>query len=142
MARGWSPGGGASGGDSCDELKGRTMARLTAEMFDQVANRFRALSEPGRLRILDALRTGELTVRDLCERTTLNQANLSKHLQLLHTLGFVNRRKDGLFVYYSLTDDDVFQLCDIMCGRLPEATTKSPMKHQRPASRGAGVPRR
>ncbi len=118
------------------------MARLTAEMFDQVAYRFRALSEPGRLRILDALRTGELTVGDLCERTTLNQANLSKHLQLLHTLGFVNRRKDGLFVYYSLTDDDVFQLCDIMCGRLPEATTNSSMRHQRAASRRAVVPRR
>ena len=76
------------------------------------------LAEPTRRRILDALRKSELTVGDLCERTSLNQANLSKHLQLLHTLGFVERRKDGLFVYYSLTDDDVFQLCDIMCGRV------------------------
>ena len=106
------------------------MARLTAELFDHVANRFRALGEPARLRILDALRTGELTVGDLCERTGLNQANLSKHLQLLHTLGFVNRRKDGLFVYYSLADDDVFQLCDIMCGRLADTTTKSPVRYQ------------
>ncbi len=94
------------------------MARLTGVLFEQVADRFRALGEPARLRILDALRKSELTVGDLCERTSLNQANLSKHLQLLHTLGFVERRKDGLFVYYSLTDDDVFQLCDIMCGRL------------------------
>ena len=98
------------------------MAKLTPELFDQVANRFRALGEPARLRILDALRARELTVGDLCERTTLNQANLSKHLQLLHTLGFVSRRKDGLFVYYSLTDDDVFQLCDIMCGRIAGAS--------------------
>jgi ArsR family transcriptional regulator len=102
------------------------MARLTAELFDQVADRFRALGEPARLRILDALRRGELTVGDLCERTSLHQANLSKHLQLLHTLGFVSRRKDGLFVYYSLGDDDVFQLCDIMCGRLEGATSASP----------------
>ena len=102
------------------------MGKLTAELFDQIADRFKALGEPARLRILDALRTGELTVGDLCERTSLNQANLSKHLQLLHTLGFVSRRKDGLFVYYSLSDDDVFQLCDIMCGRLEGATSASP----------------
>lgn len=113
------------------------MARLTPELFDQVANRFRALGEPARLRILDTLRTGACTVGDLCERTNLNQANLSKHLQLLHILGFVNRRKDGLFVYYSLTDEDVFRLCDIMCGRLAGTTTKSPARPQRPA-----VPRR
>jgi ArsR family transcriptional regulator len=106
------------------------MARLTAELFDQVANRFRALGEPARLRILDALRTSELTVGDLCEQTNLNQANLSKHLQLLHTLGFVNRRKNGLFVYYSLTDADVFQLCDIMCGRLAGTTTQSSSTRQ------------
>jgi ArsR family transcriptional regulator len=98
------------------------MAKLTPELFDQVADRFRALGEPARLRILSALRARELTVGDLCERTTLNQANLSKHLQLLHTLGFVSRRKDGLFVYYSLAGDDIFQLCDIMCGRLEGAS--------------------
>jgi DNA-binding transcriptional ArsR family regulator len=49
----------------------------------------------------------------------LTQANLSKHLQMLHALGFVERRKQGLFVYYSLADQDIFRLCDIMCGRVP-----------------------
>ena len=94
------------------------MVRLTDELFEQIATRFRALAEPARLRILDALRHGELTVGDLGQQTGLNQANLSKHLQLLHSLEFVVRRKDGLFVYYALKDKDVFQLCDIMCGRL------------------------
>ena len=46
----------------------------------------------------------------------LNQANVSKHRQLLHTLRSVARRKDGLFVRYRLLNDDVFVLCDIMCG--------------------------
>jgi DNA-binding transcriptional ArsR family regulator len=94
------------------------MVRLTDELFEQVAKRFRALAEPARLRILDALRKGELTVGDLGQQTGLNQANVSKHLQLLHSLDFVVRRKDGLFVYYGLRDHDVFQLCDIMCARL------------------------
>jgi ArsR family transcriptional regulator len=91
------------------------------ELFDVVAERFKALGEPARLRILDALRAGELAVGALAERTGLNQANLSKHLQMLHGLGFVTRRKDGLFVYYGLANGDVFLLCDIMCGRLPAA---------------------
>jgi DNA-binding transcriptional ArsR family regulator len=105
------------------------MVRMTDELFDKVANRFKALGEPARLRILDVLRSGELSVGDLCERTGLNQANLSKHLQLLHALEFVKRRKDGLFVYYSLIGEDVFQLCEIMCGRLgpglPRASTQA-----------------
>lgn len=94
------------------------MVRLTDESYEQVAARFRALAEPARLRILDALRKGEKTVGELGQQTGLNQANLSKHLQLLYSLNFVVRRKNGLFVYYALKDHNVFQLCDIMCGRL------------------------
>lgn len=104
------------------------MAKLTETLLELVAMRFRALAEPARLRILDALRNGELTVGDLERRTGLNQANLSKHLQLLHGLEFVVRRKDGLFVYYALKDQGVFHLCDIMCGRIgvrPRAKSSS-----------------
>ena len=92
---------------------------MTVELFDSVAERFRALGEPARLRILNALRSGEAAVGELVEATGLTQANLSKHLQILHTLGFVKRRKQGLFVYYTLADNDIFRLCDIMCARLP-----------------------
>lgn len=94
------------------------MAILDDDMFEPVAQRFKALGEPARLRILDALRRRALTVGELVEQTELNQANLSKHLQLLHRLGFVERWKEGLFVYYRLADTEVFQLCDIMCGRM------------------------
>lgn len=96
------------------------MATLDDAMFVRIAERFKALGEPARLRILDALRRGELTVGELVEKTQLNQANLSKHLQLLHSLGFVGRSKRGLFVYYRLTDEDVFRLCDVMCGRIAQ----------------------
>jgi len=93
---------------------------LTPELLDLIAERFRALAEPARLRILNALRDGERTVGSLMEETGLGQANVSKHLQLLHSLGFVERRKEGLYVYYRLADPKVFELCDIMCGRLVE----------------------
>lgn len=91
---------------------------LTPELLDLVAARFKVLAEPARLSILNALRDGERTVSELVDATELGQANVSKHLQQLHSHGFVKRRKDGLFTYYALADRDVFRLCDIMCGRL------------------------
>lgn len=91
---------------------------LTPELIELVAARFQALAEPARLAILQALRSGEQAVGDIVEETGLHQPNASKHLQHLHALGFVERRKEGLHVYYSLADDDVFALCDLMCGRL------------------------
>jgi ArsR family transcriptional regulator len=87
-------------------------------MIELVAGRFRALAEPARLHLMSALRDGEQTVGELVEATGLGTANVSKHLQLLHAAGFVTRRKEGLHVYYGLAGEDVFQLCDIMCGRL------------------------
>jgi ArsR family transcriptional regulator, arsenate/arsenite/antimonite-responsive transcriptional repressor len=92
-----------------------------------IAERFKVLAEPARLLILSSLRNGEMTVSELVKQTALGQANGSKHLQRLHASGFVNRRKDGLYVYYSLADNGVFQLCDIMCGRL-EAELKTRRK--------------
>jgi DNA-binding transcriptional ArsR family regulator len=99
--------------------------RLTPELIDLVAERFRALGEPARLHIMNALRSGERTVGELVELTGFGTANVSKHLQLLNSAGFVTRRKEGLYVYYGLAGDDVFTLCDLMCGRLEvEATSR------------------
>ena len=101
--------------------------KMTPELLGLIAERFRALAEPARLQILNALRGGEKTVTQLVEETGLGQANVSKHLQVLHTLGYITRRKQGLFVHVSLTDPEIFKLCDIMCGRL-EAEYKSRKK--------------
>ncbi len=91
---------------------------LTPELVELLAERFKALGEPARLGILNALRNRELTVTDLVMETGLGQANVSKHLQFLHALRLVIRRKDGLHVHYRLADSDVFRMCEIMCGRL------------------------
>ena len=95
-----------------------TKSRLTPDMITLVAERFRALGEPARLQLMDELRGRERTVGDLVTITGLTTANVSKHLQLLHAAGFVTRRKEGLYVYYSLAGEDVIQLCDVMCGRI------------------------
>lgn len=94
----------------------------TPQLLELIASRFKALAEPARLQILTTLGDGDLTVSDLVSRTGLGQANVSKHLHLLHALGFVRRRREGLFVYYGLADRDVLKLCDIMCGRMETQT--------------------
>lgn len=100
------------------EMPTMRQTRMTAKTIDHVAARFRALGEPARLAILQALRQGERCVSELEADTALNQANLSRHLQVLSATGMVRRRKDGLFVYYALADQNVLRLCEIMCGRV------------------------
>ena len=92
--------------------------KLTPEVLTLIAQRFKILAEPARLEILNALRRRELSVSEIVDETGLGQANVSKHLQLLHSHGFVSRRKDGLYAHYALADESVFQLCGIMCDRL------------------------
>jgi len=110
------------------------MPRLPPEAIEQVAERFRVLGEPTRLRLLDAMRHGERSVGDLVEAMDAGQANVSKHLRLLHAAGLVGRRREGTTVYYHLSDPSVFQLCDLVCGRL-EATHD----RRRKAFRGRAV---
>ncbi len=101
-----------------------TTRRLTPEQIGLIAERFRALAEPARLHLMQALRGGERTVGELVESSGMATANVSKHLQILHAAGFVTRRKEGLRVHYALAGEDVFRLCGIMCGRL-EAEAES-----------------
>lgn len=91
---------------------------LTSAQLALVAERFKVLAEPARLQLLHALMPGELSVGQLVESTGLSQANVSKHLQLLLAHNLVDRRKEGLFAYYHLADQSVFQLCELVCSRL------------------------
>jgi DNA-binding transcriptional ArsR family regulator len=71
-----------------------------------------------RIRILDLLRDGELTVQELTTALETSQQNVSKHLVLLHRAGIVARRKEGNYVCYSIADETVFELCEQVCGGL------------------------
>ena len=97
---------------------------MSPELLELVADRFKALGDPARLRILSALRQGERTVTELVSATGLSQANVSKHLALLLRLAFVRRRRSGPYTYYALADRAVFRLCDVMCGRIEKELQK------------------
>jgi DNA-binding transcriptional ArsR family regulator len=112
----------------------------TPELLARVAERLKVLSEPMRLRILAALRDGEQTVSRLVEATGATQANVSRHLALLHRHRLVARRKEGLNVHYSIADPTIFRLCDLVCDALADELEDE--RRVLAPARAAGGPRR
>jgi DNA-binding transcriptional ArsR family regulator len=91
---------------------------LPEPLIALIATRFRVIGEPMRIKLLDRLRDGPATVQELTEATGAMQANISKHLNVLHQAGIVAREKEGIFVRYAIADDSVFALCELVCGGL------------------------
>jgi DNA-binding transcriptional ArsR family regulator len=89
---------------------------LSDAFVELIAQRFRVLAEPMRIRLLDRLREGEATVGELVEASQSSQQNVSKHLRVLLDHGFVSRRQDANFARYAIADESVFALCEQVCG--------------------------
>lgn len=96
------------------------MARknLSNEALDLIAARFKVLAEPLRLRILHTLQDGEKSVNELSELVEASQPNVSKHLKILQEAGVLNRQQKGNAVYYSIADESIFELCEVVCNSL------------------------
>jgi DNA-binding transcriptional ArsR family regulator len=93
---------------------------LPDDLAELIARRFRVLSEPTRIKLLDRLREGEASVNALSGSLDASQQNVSKHLAVLADVGIVGRRKAGTYVYYRIVDDGVFELCDQVCGSVQQ----------------------
>lgn len=88
---------------------------LANTQLEAVAELFSVLSEGSRLRVLQALQGGPLSVGELVESTGMKQANVSKQLGLLLNAGVISRRQDGNRAIYSIAMPLVFELCEIVC---------------------------
>ena len=73
-----------------------------------------------RLRILNLLREGERCVQDLVHDTETSQANVSKHLKVMLQAGILSRRSEGTSAYYSVADELIFDLCNLVCDRIAD----------------------
>ncbi len=91
---------------------------LTDETLELIAARFNALSDPARLRLLNTLMQGELSVSELIEQTGLEQSNVSRHLAVLRREGIVARRAEGNRAFYRIDDETVVRVCEVVCGGL------------------------
>ncbi len=92
----------------------------TPEEMDRMAARFRALGEPMRLRILQAVCKESRSVNDIVAATGSTQANISKHLALLTTAGILEREKDGQRVFYGVKDKLAVKLCELVRAQVTE----------------------
>jgi DNA-binding transcriptional ArsR family regulator len=88
---------------------------LTDAGCEEVASRFRALSEPMRLKILRRLARGEASVGEVLADVGGTQANVSKHLAVLHSSALVDRHKDGTRTVYRIADPALLKICSIVC---------------------------
>jgi DNA-binding transcriptional ArsR family regulator len=91
---------------------------LNDQLIELIAQHFRVLAEPMRIKLLDALRERDATVQELQDVTGASQQNISKHLGVLLGAGLVSRTKDGNFSRYAIADASVFGLCEQVCGGL------------------------
>ena len=89
--------------------------KQSRESLEQIAARFRALSEPTRLAILQELKSGGRGVGELVKAIGLSQANVSKQLAVLREAGFLKREQRGTSAVYSISDPLVMELCKLMC---------------------------
>ncbi len=93
-----------------------SMNKLPPEALEHVANYFRTLSEPTRLRVLNVLGTSELSVGEIAQLVDSSVANVSRHLAQMAQHGLVARESRGNSVYYRVSDPTVNELCDLVCG--------------------------
>ena len=89
---------------------------LPDPLVELMAQRFRVIGEPMRIRLLDALRHGPMTVNELTLALGASQQNVSKHIGVLAQAGLIRREKDGTRVRCSVADESVFELCEMVCG--------------------------
>src|SRR3982750_2765029 len=97
------------------------MATRTHTDLDRAARLFHALSDRTRLSILQRLRLGERCVCDLPDALDAAQSRLSFHLKVLKDAGLVTDRRDGRWMYYTLNQDALSQVADLV-----EALASSP----------------
>ncbi len=114
---------------------------LSEAALAMIAERFKVLAEPARLKILHTLGDGERGVSEIIRAVGGLQANVSKHLGVLLQAGLVSRRRQGPRVFYRIADTTIFDLCEVVCAslrnRLAEQIDEihSPGGVRRPSSR-------
>lgn len=79
-------------------------------VFEQFAQTAKTLGHPGRIEIIELLAQGERSVEALSERAGLTIATTSQHLQMLKRAGLVSARRDGKFILYAVTGNEVIDL--------------------------------
>jgi len=85
----------------------------TTPIYKVKAEFFKTLGHPARIRVLEVLREGELSVSDLVPAVGLEASHLSQQLAVLRRANLVETRKEGTSVLYSVANPMIFELLDV-----------------------------
>lgn len=83
-------------------------------IFELHASICKTLANPKRLEMIDALRNDEFSATQLTQKIKISKANLSQHISLLIEKGVVLSRREGINVFYKLSDERITKACDLM----------------------------
>ncbi|NLC88580.1 MAG: helix-turn-helix transcriptional regulator, partial [Clostridiaceae bacterium] len=81
--------------------------------MSRLADLFSVMGDNTRVQIISALRLSELCVSDLAVLLSLSDSAISHQLRILRQNNLVKARRDGKFIYYSLSDDHVIAIYDV-----------------------------
>jgi ArsR family transcriptional regulator len=84
------------------------------KIFELHADVCKVFSNSKRLEILNTLRDKEMTASELIEKIGLSKANLSQHMSILKSKGVVLSRREGVNIYYHISNHKITQACDLM----------------------------
>lgn len=94
---------------------------IPSQDIERLANLYKILGDPTRLRIISALYDGEMCVCDLAAYTGLSESAISHHLRRLRDLCLVRNRREGQILYYMLDDEHVAQLLNLGLAHIQES---------------------
>ena len=86
---------------------------VTIPVYRVKADFFKVLGHPARIRTLEVLREGERSVGELVPEVGIESSHLSQQLGIMRRAGLLSTRKEGSTVFYSVTDDALFELLDV-----------------------------
>ena len=105
-----------SKGEPCSEqieILNEILSKIPSdESFEDMSDKFKAVSDPTRLKILYLLQEGELCVCEIIMALEKPQSTISHHLNVLKNAGFIKGRKEGVWIHYKLVNPKVVSLIE------------------------------
>jgi len=88
---------------------------VSEAQIEKAAELFRVMSAPMRLRIISCLCQGEKNVGELLNDIETTQPNMSQHLNTLYLAGILDKRREGVQIYYRIVNNHIVNICRAVC---------------------------
>ena len=105
--------------DNCKKTKSNIIGNLG--LILELSDTFKVFADPTRISILYSLMDGELCVRHIADKISMSQSAISHQLKTLRSSRLIKARKEGKVVYYSLDDEHIEKILNLVTEHIKEA---------------------